>query len=177
MIEIPTCTLPAPWQSGGHASVTALPQCRRVRNAERPGHSLLIFIFANLDRTQARPHPPGTRGDPMLRHSVSLLMVFLTVTPALAVQPFPSSFRTQEIKTNGTTLHVRVGGQGPAVVMLHGFGDTGDMWAPAAKALMRNHTVVVPDLRGMGLSEHPAEGYTKKNQAVDIVGVLDALNI
>jgi pimeloyl-ACP methyl ester carboxylesterase len=113
----------------------------------------------------------------MLRYSTNLLVAFLIVTPAFAVEPFPSSFHTQEIKTNGTTLHVRTGGQGPAVVMLHGFGDTGDMWAPAAAALVKNHTVVVPDLRGMGLSSHPDQGYTKKNQAVDIAGVMDALKI
>ena len=51
---------------------------------------------------------------------------------------FPPSFRTQNTKTDGATLHVRSGGQGPAVVMLHGFGDTGDMWAPLAHALVRN---------------------------------------
>jgi hypothetical protein len=49
------------------------------------------------------------------------------------VLPFPSGFRTQEIKSEGATIHVRVGGQGPAIVMLHGFGDTGDMWAPLAR--------------------------------------------
>jgi pimeloyl-ACP methyl ester carboxylesterase len=113
----------------------------------------------------------------MLRYSINLLVAFLIVTPAFAVEPFPSSFHTQEIKTNGTTLHVRIGGQGSAVVMLHGFGDTGDMWAPAAAALVKTHTVVVPDLRGMGLSTHPEQGYTKKNQAVDIAGVMDALKI
>jgi pimeloyl-ACP methyl ester carboxylesterase len=113
----------------------------------------------------------------MLRNSINLLVAFLIVTPTFAVEPFPSGFHTQEIKTNGTTLHVRVGGQGPAVVMLHGFGDTGDMWAPAAATLVKNHTVVVPDLRGMGLSTHPDQGYTKKNQAVDIAGVMDALKI
>ena len=113
----------------------------------------------------------------MLRYSINLLVAFLIVTPAFAVEPFPSGFHTQEINTNGTTLHVRIGGQGAAVVMLHGFGDTGDMWAPAAAALVKNHTVVVPDLRGMGLSMHPEQGYTKKNQAVDIAGVMDALKI
>ena len=113
----------------------------------------------------------------MLHYSTKLLVAFLIVTPAFAVAPFPSSFHTQEIKTNGTTLHVRVGGQGPAVVMLHGFGDTGDMWASAAAALVKNYTVVVPDLRGMGLSAHPDQGYTKKNQAMDIAGVMDALKV
>ena len=48
--------------------------------------------------------------------------------------------------------------------MLHGFGDTGDMWAPLPQ-FMKNHTVIVPDLRGMGLSAHPDTGYAKKNQA------------
>jgi pimeloyl-ACP methyl ester carboxylesterase len=113
----------------------------------------------------------------MLRYSTNLLVTFLVVAPAFALEPFPSTFHTQEIKANGTTLHVRVGGQGPAVVMLHGFGDTGDMWSPAAAALAQNHTVVVPDLRGMGLSAHPDQGYTKKNQAADIAGVMDALKI
>jgi pimeloyl-ACP methyl ester carboxylesterase len=113
----------------------------------------------------------------MLRYSIALLVAFLIVGPVLALEPFPSSFHAQEISTNGTTLHVRIGGQGPAVVMLHGFGDTGDMWAPVAAALMRSHRVLVPDLRGMGLSGHPDSGYTKKNQAVDIAGVMDALRI
>jgi pimeloyl-ACP methyl ester carboxylesterase len=113
----------------------------------------------------------------MLRYSIALLVTFLIAAPAFAVEPFPFSFHTEEIKTNGTTLHVRIGGQGPAVVMLHGFGDTGDMWAPAAAVLVKNHMVVVPDLRGMGLSAHPDAGYTKKNQAVDIAGVMDVLKI
>jgi pimeloyl-ACP methyl ester carboxylesterase len=94
-----------------------------------------------------------------------------------AVQPFPASFHTEEVKTNGTTLHVRIGGHGPAVVLLHGFGDTGDMWAPIAAILVKDHTVVVPDLRGMGLSAHPDTGYTKKNEAVDVAGVMDHLKI
>ena len=45
--------------------------------------------------------------------------------------------------------------------MLHGYGETGDMWAPLAVDLARDHTVVVPDLRGMGLSSKPAGGFDK----------------
>lgn len=106
-----------------------------------------------------------------------LVLLLAPTAPAAAYGEFPAGFRTKEIATNGTTLHVRVGGQGPAVVVLHGFGDTGDMWAPLAAALMVDHTVIVPDLRGMGLSAHPDTGYTKKNQALDIAGVMDALKI
>jgi pimeloyl-ACP methyl ester carboxylesterase len=90
---------------------------------------------------------------------------------------FPPGFRNNDVPVNGTTIHVRVGGTGPAVVLLHGYGETGDMWIPMAADLARDHTVVVPDLRGMGLSSKPAGGFDKKTQAVDIAGVLDRLNI
>ena len=93
------------------------------------------------------------------------------------VQPFPVDFHTQEIETNGATIHVRFGGKGPAVVLLHGYGETGDMWAPMAEDLARDHTIVVPDLRGLGLSSKPAGGFDKKTQAGDVAGVLDALKI
>src|SRR5438874_2192190 len=101
----------------------------------------------------------------------------LDVGRASAQSVFPADFRTQEIQADGATIHVRVGGQGPAVVLLHGFGDTGDMWALMAAELAHDHTVVVPDLRGMGLSSHPAGGYDKKTQAADTRSVLTQLGI
>ena len=114
----------------------------------------------------------------MLRPIIAALLGMLTATPALAqVEPFPPGFTERDITTNGTTIHVRVGGSGPAVVLLHGYGETGDMWAPLAANLARDHQVVVPDLRGMGLSTKPAGGYDKKTQGQDISGVLDALKI
>jgi pimeloyl-ACP methyl ester carboxylesterase len=93
------------------------------------------------------------------------------------IDPYPPSFKARQIATNGTSLHVRVGGSGPAVVLLHGYGETGDMWQPLAVALAKDHAVIVPDLRGMGLSERPAGGYDKKTQGRDIAGVLDALKV
>src|SRR5215213_9945000 len=90
---------------------------------------------------------------------------------------FPAAFETRSIPTNGTTLHVRTGGRGPAVLLLHGYGETGDMWAPLAAELAPRHTVIAPDLRGMGLSSRPESGYDKKTQARDIAGVLNALGI
>lgn len=109
---------------------------------------------------------------------VATIMAALVAVPALAeVRAFPASFKTQTISTNGTRIFVRVGGKGPAVVLLHGYAETGDMWEPLAAELAKNHTVVVPDLRGMGLSSHPAGGYDKKTQGGDVAGVLDALKI
>ena len=111
------------------------------------------------------------------RLSVALSVPVVSAPASAAVSPFPANFRTEEIATDGATIYVRVGGQGPAVVMLHGFGDTGDMWAPLAAVLVNDHTVVVPDLRGMGLSSHPEGGYDKKTQGTDIARVLDKLKI
>jgi pimeloyl-ACP methyl ester carboxylesterase len=112
------------------------------------------------------------------RFAACVLATFILQLPALAkVQPFPAGFRTQDIETIGATIHTRIGGEGPAVVLLHGFADTGDMWAPLAAELARDHTVIVPDLRGMGLSSHPEIGYEKRAQAQDIARVLDALSI
>jgi pimeloyl-ACP methyl ester carboxylesterase len=96
---------------------------------------------------------------------------------AETIQPYSNAFRTEEVATNGTVLHVRIGGKGPAVVLLHGFGDTGDMWRPLAEILVRDHTVIVPDLRGMGLSAHPEDGYRKQEQATDIAGVMDHFGV
>jgi len=109
-----------------------------------------------------------------------LAIAFLAAAlPAFAhIERFPPGFRTERIKAEGGTIYVRVGGKGPAVVMLHGFGDTGDMWAPLARALYKDHTVIVPDLRGMGYSSHPDDsGYDKKSQAKGIAMVMDKLNV
>jgi Alpha/beta hydrolase family len=78
------------------------------------------------------------------------------------IYPFPAVMQTRTIETNGTSIHVRVGGHGPAVVMLHGFGTTGDMWGHLASALIADHTIIVPDLRGLGLSSKPASGYDRR---------------
>ncbi|NYT41945.1 alpha/beta hydrolase [Sphingomonas sp. R-74633] len=110
--------------------------------------------------------------------SLLLATALCLAAPAVAqVAPFPTSFKTQDIAANGTTIHVRVGGHGPAVLLLHGYGETGDMWSPLAAALATDHTVIVPDLRGMGLSSHPAGGFDKMTQGRDMQAVLAALGV
>lgn len=113
-----------------------------------------------------------------MRLILSFLLAALCACTSFAQSlVFPPSFRIQNIQTNGTTIHTRVGGAGPAVVLLHGYGETGDMWVPMAVDLARDHTVIVPDLRGLGLSSKPAGGYDKKTQADDVLGVLAALRV
>ena len=70
---------------------------------------------------------------------------------------------------------MRSGGHGPVVVLIHGYAETSDSWAPLAAELMSDHTVIVPDLRGIGRSSRPAAGYDKKTQAQDIRAIVTSL--
>ncbi len=106
----------------------------------------------------------------------SLIGLVMPSTSSAQDFAFPG-FAVRDIAANGATIHMRSGGSGPAVVLLHGYGETGDMWAPLAVDLARERTVIVPDLRGLGLSSKPAGGFDKKNQAVDVEAVLTALNV
>src|ERR1700759_1742786 len=104
-------------------------------------------------------------------------MKFPQTVHADGLYKFPAVMQTRTIKTNGTSIRVRVGGHGPAVVMLHGFGTKGDMWGHLASALIQDHMDVAADLRRLGLSSKPCGGYDKKNQAANVLGVLDALGV
>ena len=94
------------------------------------------------------------------------------------VQPFPAGMRVEEIETDGAVIHTRVGGQGPAVVMLHGFGDTGDMWAPLAGALVeRPHASSCPICAAWACRPIPRAATTRKPRARTSARVLDRLGI
>lgn len=87
-----------------------------------------------------------------------------------------SSFEARTISSPaGADIFVRWGGSGPVVVLLHGYAETSDSWAPLAAELVKQYTVVVPDLRGIGRSSHPDGGYDKKTQAADIRAVVTTL--
>ena len=88
-----------------------------------------------------------------------------------------AGFRSRFADVNGTRIHYRIGGRGPAVVLLHGYAETGHMWNPLMPLLAKTHTVIVPDLRGAGDSAKPETGYEKKNMAVDIHDLVRSLGI
>jgi pimeloyl-ACP methyl ester carboxylesterase len=105
-------------------------------------------------------------------------LVCLALPAAASAQAFAfPAFKVREVAAGDATIHVRSGGSGPAVLLLHGYGETGDMWAPLAADLARDHTVIVPDLRGLGLSSKPKGGFDKKTQAEDVDRVMTALGV
>jgi pimeloyl-ACP methyl ester carboxylesterase len=88
----------------------------------------------------------------------------------------PSSFQGRTIRSlEDAEIFVRSAGSGPVVVLLHGYAENSDSWAPLAEDLMKDHTVVVPDLRGIGRSSKPKGGYDKRTQAEDMRAVVMGL--
>ena len=122
--------------------------------------------------------PPTFRISNIVRSALVAVAFGYVLTVYARIVPFPTDFKNRTVTTpDGTEIFVRSGGSGPAVVLLHGYGDTGDMWGPLALELAKDHFVIVPDLRGIGKSSHPAEGYDKKTQATDVRAVVEALGV
>lgn len=89
-------------------------------------------------------------------------------------------FERLDLDVNGTRIHAVVGGDGPAVLLLHGYPQSHVMWHKVAPGLADRHTVVLADLRGYGDSSRPASesdhaSYSKRAMAVDQVGLMRRL--
>jgi pimeloyl-ACP methyl ester carboxylesterase/uncharacterized RmlC-like cupin family protein len=112
----------------------------------------------------------------MTRHCIALAVLSLLAIFSCAQPSLPSSFQAKTVHSpEGADIFVRWGGTGAVVVLIHGYAENSDSWAPLAADLMKDHTVVVPDLRGIGSSSKPTGGYDKKTQAKDIRAVVTAL--
>ena len=91
-------------------------------------------------------------------------------------------FQCRRIAANGIDLSVHLGGQGPPLVLLHGYPQNHMCWARVAPELARRFRCIVPDLRGYGASDAPADDpehtvYAKRTMALDVVALLDALGL
>ena len=92
---------------------------------------------------------------------------------------FPG-FQRRKIKTSGARINLVAGGDGPPVLMLHGYPETHAMWHKVAPRLARRYTVVCPDLRGYGDSSKPKglpdhSNYSKRAMALDMAEVMTRL--
>lgn len=90
------------------------------------------------------------------------------------------NFRCEQLQVNGVTINLRHGGEGPPLLLLHGFPQTHVIWRKVADSLARRFTLVMPDLRGYGDSSRPPglpdhSNYSKRVMAQDMVEVMRAL--
>jgi haloacetate dehalogenase len=89
-------------------------------------------------------------------------------------------FTERKIRTSGATIHLEFAGEGPPVLLLHGYPESHVMWHKLAPQLARDYTVVCADLRGYGDSSKPKgvpghANYSKRAMAQDMAEVMDAL--
>ena len=88
---------------------------------------------------------------------------------------FPG-FQSRRFAVDGLSLHAVVGGSGPPLLLLHGAPQSHLMWRAIAPSMAERFSVVVPDLRGYGLSDKPQAGdYSKRRMAADAVGIMSQL--
>lgn len=92
---------------------------------------------------------------------------------------FPG-FREARLPGAGAEIFARIGGEGPPLLLLHGFPQTHVAWRHVAPALAQSHTVVAADLRGYGLSDAPPDdaghdAYSKRTMARDMAAAMASL--
>src|SRR5438477_6406381 len=105
-------------------------------------------------------------GGIMIRRFLAITLLAIGAMFTHAQPSLPSSFQAKTIHSpEAADVFVRWGGKGPVVVLIHGYAENSDSWAPLAADLMKDHTVVVPDLRGIGKSSKPEGGYDKKTNS------------
>jgi pimeloyl-ACP methyl ester carboxylesterase len=87
------------------------------------------------------------------------------------------TFSHHMASVNGIQIHYVIGGQGDAVVLLHGWPETWYEWRHVMPALAQNYTVVAPDLRGLGDTSKPVTGYDGNTTAEDIYQLVSQLGL
>jgi len=83
----------------------------------------------------------------------------------------------RSVETNGITINVAVGGKGPAVLLLHGWPHTWQIWHRVVPLLTDSFKVIAPDLRGIGGTTRALGGYDLNTLAGDAAGLLTALDV
>lgn len=114
----------------------------------------------------------GRRGVEILTAAV-ILLVSLPAHAAAARGPIAS----RKADVDGVTLHYLTAGQGPAVVLLHGYTQTSRMWKPIIPTLAERFTVIAPDLPGIGDSEIPANGLDMRTAAARVHALAKSLGV
>jgi pimeloyl-ACP methyl ester carboxylesterase len=112
-----------------------------------------------------------------LARKMKPLIVFISLIlscPALASQAanLPKGAESQFAQVNGIRLHYVKMGEGPLLILLHGWPQTWFEWHKVMPALASKFTVVAPDLRGLGLSEKTLTGYDKHTIATDVAALI-----
>src|SRR5580700_5616407 len=107
---------------------------------------------------------------------LAVLALSATATWA-AASPASDAIVSRTSRVDGVNLHYLTAGQGPAVILLHGYTQTSRMWKPIIPLLAAKFTVIAPDLPGIGESSIPADGLDMKTAAMRIHALARSLGV
>jgi pimeloyl-ACP methyl ester carboxylesterase len=88
---------------------------------------------------------------------------------------FATTFTSRYVDAGDVRMHAVVGGEGPPLLLIHGWPETWYAWRMLMPALARDFSVIAPDQRGIGLSDKPEDGYDTGTLAADMVALMDVL--
>jgi pimeloyl-ACP methyl ester carboxylesterase len=88
---------------------------------------------------------------------------------------FADTFTSRYIETGALRRHAVLGGEGPPLLLVHGWPETWYAWRLLMPALARDFTIIAVDQRGIGLTDKPDDGYDTGTLAGDLVALIDAL--
>ena len=126
--------------------------------------ALTTVLVIGLVQPAASPVSPATPTGPGL------------VSGAPHLPPgFTDTFSSRYINTGDVRLHAAIGGDGPPLLLIHGWPGSWYYWRLVMPALARDFQVIAVDQRGIGLSDKPEDGYDTRTLANDLVGLMDAL--
>src|SRR6201993_2868146 len=114
---------------------------------------------------------------PRLRIELVRLAILCALSLPLAATANQSGIQSRTGLVDGVKLHYLTAGQGPAVILLHGYTQTSRMWRPIIPLLAKKFTVIAPDLPGIGDSDIPPSGLDMKSAAIRIHGLAKSLGI
>jgi pimeloyl-ACP methyl ester carboxylesterase len=144
-------------------------------------------VMSIASYSRARPGTGESRGPRALAFAALLVSCLVAMTAEVsaeqasveaAAKAAGLAIKTGTATVNGVTIYYRdIGPAAEPVILLHGFPETGDAFAPAVAALGKRYRLIVPDLRGTGLSQRPSSGYEKKTIATDVRGLMDHLKV
>lgn len=145
------------------------PQCRinPTRSSETPGGGWAIATCFDINNElcETRRRQYNYELERILRRRAETMF---------------EGFRAFAVSVNGVDIRGVIGGQGPPLLLLHGYPQTSVMWHKVTPALAEHFTVVVADLRGYGQSSKPESDpdhstYSKRAMASDMIGVMESM--
>jgi pimeloyl-ACP methyl ester carboxylesterase len=109
--------------------------------------------------------------------AICIAAIFAALTGTADAQTATKKFVSRDANFDGASIHYTTGGSGPAVILLHGFAETSQMWTPILPALGAKFTVIAPDLPGIGDSSIPSGEMGMKTAAILIHDLVRSLGV